>query len=165
MGEDRVGKKGWAELGDGFAASVVAGEGAIGPLLPSLQWCGWEGGTSWRVGTAELVRRLCRVASSDGGVVQAVGVYSPPMLLKDTELCGEYDGIDAPNDMGEGAINPTERPGGFPYSGGSARAKGAGGAAHGFVLPCRWWGETFPGDTGERVDGGDGRGARADACA
>ncbi len=31
MGEDRVGKKGWAELGDGFAASVVAGEGAIDP--------------------------------------------------------------------------------------------------------------------------------------
>ncbi len=29
MGEDRVGKKGWAELGDGFVASVVASEGAI----------------------------------------------------------------------------------------------------------------------------------------
>ena len=51
-------------------------------------------------GRAVLVRRLCQVASSDGGVVQAVGVYSPPMLLKDTELCGEYDGVDAPNDMG-----------------------------------------------------------------
>ena len=55
--------------------------------------------------------------------------------------------------MGEGAINPTERPGGSPYSGGSARAKGAGGAAHGVMLPCLWWGETFPGDTGEWVDG------------
>ncbi len=71
------------------------------------------------------------------------------MLLKDTELCGEYDGVDAPNDMGEGAINPTEQRGGSPYSGGSARAKGTGGAAHGFVLPCWWWGETFPGNTGE----------------
>jgi hypothetical protein len=40
-------------------------------------------------GRAVLVRRLCQVASSDGGVVQAVGVYSPPMLLNGTELCGE----------------------------------------------------------------------------
>jgi hypothetical protein len=45
------------------------------------------------------------------------------MLMKDTELCGEYDGVDAQEDMGEGAINPIARPGaGSPYSGGSARA-------------------------------------------
>ncbi len=31
MGEDQVGKKGRAELGNGVAASVVAGEGAIDP--------------------------------------------------------------------------------------------------------------------------------------
>ncbi len=35
MGEDQVGKKGWAELGDGFATSVVAGEGAINPYEQS----------------------------------------------------------------------------------------------------------------------------------
>ncbi len=41
VGEDRVRKKGWAELGDGVAASVVAGEGAINPYKQS---CGrvWE---------------------------------------------------------------------------------------------------------------------------
>ncbi len=53
------------------------GEGAIRPRA------------SWRVDRAELIRRLDRVTSSDGGVGQAVGVYSPPTLLKDTELCGE----------------------------------------------------------------------------
>ena len=72
---------------------------------------------------------------------------------EDSVRCGDVvfvkDGVDAPKDMGEGAINPTERPGGSPYSGGSAHAKGAGGAAHGVVLPCWWWGGTFPGDTGE----------------
>ncbi len=31
VGEDRVGKEGWAKLGDGFPASVVAGKGAINP--------------------------------------------------------------------------------------------------------------------------------------
>ncbi len=44
------------------------------------------------------------------------------MLVKDTELCGEYDGVDAQEDMGEGAINPIARAGGSPYLGGSARA-------------------------------------------
>jgi hypothetical protein len=44
VGEDRVGKKGRAELGDGIAASVVAGEGAINSLgIPPMVWCGWEG--------------------------------------------------------------------------------------------------------------------------
>ena len=42
------------------------GEGAIRPKA------------SWRVDRAKLVRRLDRVTSSDGGVGQAVGVYSPP---------------------------------------------------------------------------------------
>jgi hypothetical protein len=43
VGEDRVGKKGWAELGNGIAASVVAGEGAIDPSgIPPMIWCGWE---------------------------------------------------------------------------------------------------------------------------
>ncbi len=31
MGEDQVGKKGRAELGNGVTASVVAGKGAINP--------------------------------------------------------------------------------------------------------------------------------------
>ena len=94
-------------------------------------------GLSWREDRAELIRRLDRVASSDGGGVRAVGVYSPLMLVKDTELwCGEYDGVDAREDMGEGAIDPNARPGGSPYSGGSARAgRGALGAARGIVLP------------------------------
>jgi hypothetical protein len=35
VGEDRVGKKGWAELGNGVAAFVVAGKGAIDPYEPS----------------------------------------------------------------------------------------------------------------------------------
>jgi hypothetical protein len=40
----RVGKKGWAELGNGFAASVVAGKGAIDPSgIPPMVQCGWEG--------------------------------------------------------------------------------------------------------------------------
>jgi hypothetical protein len=38
-----VGKKGWAELGDGVAASVVAGEGAINPYEQS---CGRMWGLS-----------------------------------------------------------------------------------------------------------------------
>ena len=77
----------------------------------------------------ELAGGSCRahqatgVAPSDGRGVRAAGVYSPPMLVKDTELCGEYDGVDAQEDMGEGAINPIVRPGGFPYPGGSARAR------------------------------------------
>jgi hypothetical protein len=40
----RVGKKGWAKLGDGIVASVVAGKGAIDPTgIPPMVWCGWEG--------------------------------------------------------------------------------------------------------------------------
>ncbi len=35
VGEDQVSEKGWAELGDGFAASVVAGEGVIDPYEQS----------------------------------------------------------------------------------------------------------------------------------
>jgi len=81
VGEDRVGKKGWAELGDGFAASVVAGEGAIDPYERSC-------GRVWGL--------------------------PPPMLAKDTRW----------------------------------REGDATGAADGIVLPCWWWGETFPADTG-----------------
>jgi hypothetical protein len=36
VGEDRVGEKGWAELGDGLAAPEVTGEGAIDPWRPYL---------------------------------------------------------------------------------------------------------------------------------
>jgi hypothetical protein len=44
VGEDRVGKKGWAKLSNGIAASVVAGKGAIDPLgIPPMVHCGWEG--------------------------------------------------------------------------------------------------------------------------
>ena len=45
-GENRAGNEGLAELGDGIAAPVVAGEGAIDPAdLPPIRWCGWEGET------------------------------------------------------------------------------------------------------------------------
>jgi hypothetical protein len=44
VGEDQVGKKGQAELGNGVATSVVAGKGAINPLgIPPMVRCGWEG--------------------------------------------------------------------------------------------------------------------------
>jgi hypothetical protein len=36
---------------------------------------------------------------------------SPPMLAEDTARRGEYDGVDAPNAMGEGAIHPSKRHG------------------------------------------------------
>jgi hypothetical protein len=52
--------------------------GAIRPRLPPMKCSGWEGGTSWRVDLAKLVRGLDQVASSDSGVGQAVGVYFPP---------------------------------------------------------------------------------------
>ena len=56
----------------------------------------------------------------------------PPLLLEDMELQGEYDGNDAPKDMGKGVIHPSE------WQGGAARAKGAGETANGIALPC-WW--------------------------
>ena len=44
VGEDQVGKKGQAKLGNGVAASVVADEGAIDPLgIPPMVRCVWEG--------------------------------------------------------------------------------------------------------------------------
>jgi hypothetical protein len=57
---------------------------------------------------------------------------SPPMLVEDTALQGEYDGVDAPKYMGEGGIHPSER------HGGAARSKGIRETAEGIVLP-RWW--------------------------
>jgi hypothetical protein len=54
------------------------------------------------------------------------------MLAEDTELRGEYDGVDASKDMGEGAIHPSV------WQSGAARAKGARETADGIVLP-RWW--------------------------
>ena len=54
------------------------------------------------------------------------------MLVEDMALRGEYDGVDAPKDMGEGAIHPSE------WHGGATRAKGIGETAKGIVLP-RWW--------------------------
>jgi hypothetical protein len=50
------------------------------------------------------------------------------MLTEDTELRGEYDGVDAPKDMGKSAIHPFER------QGGAARVKGAGETADCIVL-------------------------------
>jgi hypothetical protein len=85
----RAGRGGRAMPINGRFTWWFRGEGAIRPRLPPMQWSGWEGGASWLVDPAERVRRLDQVASSDGRVGQAVGVYSPPMLLKDTELCGE----------------------------------------------------------------------------
>ncbi len=43
--------------------------------------------------------------------------------------------------------------------------RGAGGAACSVVLPGWCWGETLSGDTNVCVDGGDGQGGCADACA
>jgi hypothetical protein len=43
VGGDRVGQEGWAKLGNGFAASVVAGKGAIDPYKRS---CGRVWGLS-----------------------------------------------------------------------------------------------------------------------
>jgi hypothetical protein len=80
-------------------------------------------GLSWWEDRTKLVRRLDQVVSSDGRGVRAAGVYFPPMLAKDTELCGEYDGVDAQGDISEGAINPIVRPSGSPYLGGSACAR------------------------------------------
>ena len=50
------------------------------------------------------------------------------MLAEDTELQGEYYGVDTPKDIGEGAIHPFER------QGGAACAKGAGETTDGIVL-------------------------------
>jgi hypothetical protein len=60
VGEDRVSKKGWAELGDGLVAPEVMDEGAIDPWRPYL------------------------VAPVGGCKQPADGVYSPPMLMKGT---------------------------------------------------------------------------------
>jgi hypothetical protein len=65
VGEDQVGKKGWAKLGDGIAASVVACKGAIEPFAK------WSDGLAW--------------ANGIGGA--AGGPYSPPMVA---EVGGEY---------------------------------------------------------------------------
>jgi hypothetical protein len=61
VGEDQVGKKGWAELGDGLVAPEVMGKGAIDPLQPYL------------------------VAPVGGCEQPANGVHSPPMLTKRTK--------------------------------------------------------------------------------
>ncbi len=58
MGEDRVGKKGWAKLGDGLVTPEVTGEGAIDPWRPYL------------VAPVGICKR------------PADGVHSPPMLTK-----------------------------------------------------------------------------------
>ena len=63
------------------------------------------------------------------------------MPEEDTKLQGEYDGVDTPKDMGEGAIHPSER------QGGAARAKGAGETADGILLPRWLQGETCTDDT------------------
>ena len=45
-GVDRAGGEGQAELGDGIAAPVVVGKGAIDLAdLPPILWFGWEGET------------------------------------------------------------------------------------------------------------------------
>jgi hypothetical protein len=46
-GVDQAGDEGQAELSNGVATSVVAGEGAINPAeLPPMVWCGWEGASA-----------------------------------------------------------------------------------------------------------------------
>ena len=54
------------------------------------------------------------------------------MLVEDTALQGEYDGVESPEDMGEGAIHPSKR------HGGAACAKGVRETAEGIVLPRCW---------------------------
>ncbi len=62
MGEDQVGKKGWAELGDGLVATEVTGKGAIDPWRPYL------------------------VASVGGCERPADGVHSPPHAHEGNEV-------------------------------------------------------------------------------
>jgi hypothetical protein len=69
------------------------------------------------------------------------------MLAEDTAQRGEYDGVDAPKEMGEGAIHPSER------HGGAACAKGVGETAEGIVLPRCWEGETCTNDIVRSVVG------------
>jgi hypothetical protein len=54
------------------------------------------------------------------------------MLVEDTALRGEYDGVDTPKDLGEGAIHPST------LHGGATCAKGIGETAEGIVLPRCW---------------------------
>ena len=53
------------------------------------------------------------------------------MLAEDMAQQGEYDGVDAPKEMGEGAIHPSERHGGATCAKGGEMAKG-------IVLPRCW---------------------------
>ena len=61
VGEDQVGKKGWAELSDGLVTPEVTGKGAINPWQPYL------------------------VAPIGGCKQPANGVHSPPMLTNGTK--------------------------------------------------------------------------------
>jgi hypothetical protein len=61
VGEDQVGEKGWAKLGDGLVAPEVTGEGAINPWQPYL------------------------VAPVGSCEQPANGVHSPSMLTKGTK--------------------------------------------------------------------------------
>jgi hypothetical protein len=63
------------------------------------------------------------------------------MLAEETELQGEYDGVDTPKDLGKGAIHS------FKRQGGAACAKGAGKTADGIMLPRWLQGETCTNDT------------------
>jgi hypothetical protein len=60
-GDDQVGQKGQAELGDDLAAPVVTGKGTIVPWQP------------------------CGVAPVGGCVQPSNGVHSPPVLAKGTK--------------------------------------------------------------------------------
>ncbi len=75
-GVDQVGNEGQAELGNGIAASVVAGKGAIDPSgIPPMVWCGWEG---WDQAGIEGQAKLGNgVAAS---VVAGKGAINPEKL-------------------------------------------------------------------------------------
>ncbi len=62
MGEDQVSKKGRAELGNGIAASVIAGKGAIDPYERSC-------GRVWGLSPPMLAKGLRYAAGAADGIV------------------------------------------------------------------------------------------------
>jgi hypothetical protein len=88
-GVDQIGREARTKLGDGVAASLVAGEGAIDPLwLPPMLRGGWEGDD--RAGAKRLAKLDNGVAAplvAGEGAIDLSGL--PPMLR-----CG-WEGVVA----------------------------------------------------------------------
>ncbi len=124
-GGDRAGKEGLSELGNGVAAPVVAGKGAIDPYERSfnlarvrsppmfskdVMWRGERDGVDAPKESGEGA-----IHPSERSCGRARG-RSPPMLVNGTrwrEECAAgaadlSDGVAAPVVAGEGAIDPFE---------------------------------------------------------